>query len=108
MINESGADLVWVCLGSPKQERWIYEHRDSLNAPALLAVGMAFDIAAGRKKRAPAFFRRAGLEWLHRLFQEPGRLWKRYLVYNALFLFAVMGQAVGLRRIQQDSQSAQV
>jgi N-acetylglucosaminyldiphosphoundecaprenol N-acetyl-beta-D-mannosaminyltransferase len=91
-INDSDADFLWVCLGCPKQERWIYEHRDQLKVPVLLAVGMAFDIAAGRKKRAPEVFRKTGLEWLHRLFQEPRRLWKRYLVYNTLFVCALFGQ----------------
>jgi N-acetylglucosaminyldiphosphoundecaprenol N-acetyl-beta-D-mannosaminyltransferase len=103
MINSSGADFVWVCLGCPKQERWIHEHRDQLKAPVLLAVGMAFDIAAGRKKRAPAVLRKTGLEWLHRLFQEPGRLWKRYLVYNTLFIYALFEQALWPRKLEEDS-----
>lgn len=103
MINSSGADFVWVCLGCPKQEKWIYEHRHLLNAPVLLAVGMAFDIAAGIKKRAPAVLRKAGLEWLHRLFQEPRRLWKRYLVYNALFVYALFEEAIWPRNLEKDS-----
>ena len=85
-INESGADIVWVCLGCPKQEKWILEHRDLLNAKVVLAVGQAFDILAGVRPRAPKLFRRLGMEWAYRLSQEPGRLWKRYLVTNALFV----------------------
>jgi len=86
-INESGADVVWVCLGCPKQEAWIVEHRDLLNAKVVLAVGQAFDILAGAKPRAPKLFRRLGMEWAYRLIQEPGRLWKRYLYTNTLFVF---------------------
>jgi N-acetylglucosaminyldiphosphoundecaprenol N-acetyl-beta-D-mannosaminyltransferase len=85
-INESGADIVWVCLGCPKQEKWILDHRDRLNAKVILAVGQAFDIVAGVKQRAPRLFRGLGMEWAYRLFQEPGRLWKRYLFTNALFI----------------------
>ncbi len=85
-INASGADVVWVCLGCPKQEKWILEHRDQLNAKVILAVGQAFDILAGTKVRAPKFLRRFGLEWAYRLVQEPGRLWKRYLITNVLFI----------------------
>ena len=85
-INASGADVVWVCLGCPKQEKWILEHRDLLNAKVMLAVGQAFDILAGTKARAPKLFRRFGLEWAYRLIQEPGRLWKRYLITNVLFI----------------------
>jgi N-acetylglucosaminyldiphosphoundecaprenol N-acetyl-beta-D-mannosaminyltransferase len=86
-INDSGADIVWVSLGCPKQEIWIHEHRDKLHAPVLIAVGLAFDIIAGDKTRAPKFLRDAGLEWLYRLLQEPERLGSRYLKSNSLFLY---------------------
>lgn len=86
-INESGADIVWVSLSCPKQEIWIHEHRDKLHARVLIAVGLAFDIIAGDKRRAPKFLRDAGLEWLYRLLQEPVRLGNRYLKSNSLFLF---------------------
>jgi N-acetylglucosaminyldiphosphoundecaprenol N-acetyl-beta-D-mannosaminyltransferase len=85
-INASGADVVWVCLGCPKQEKWIREHRDRLNAKVILAVGQAFDILAGTRIRAPKLIRRFGLEWAYRLVKEPGRLWKRYLFTNVLFV----------------------
>ncbi len=97
MINDSKPDFVWVCLGCPKQERWIVEHRESIRATALLAVGMAFDTVAGRKKRAPEMVQRLGIEWLHRLFQEPGRLWRRYLMYNTLFLGLLVRGMFGSR-----------
>jgi N-acetylglucosaminyldiphosphoundecaprenol N-acetyl-beta-D-mannosaminyltransferase len=86
-INDSGADIVWVSLGCPKQEIWIHEHRDKLHAPVLIAVGLAFDIIAGEKTRAPKFLRDVGLEWLYRLMQEPARLGNRYLKSNSLFLY---------------------
>ncbi len=84
-INESGVDVVWVCLGCPKQEIWMAEHRDRLKVRLILAVGMAFDTIAGTKRRAPAILRRCGLEWAYRFTSEPHRLWKRYLVSNLTF-----------------------
>ena len=103
-INASGADIVWVCLGCPKQEKWILEHRDRLNAKVILAVGQAFDILAGTRTRAPKLFRRLGLEWAYRLIQEPGRLWRRYLITNALFIgWAVVSflrGGIGIRRAE--------
>ena len=96
-MNESGADLVWVCLGCPKQETWINEHRQRLNAKVVLAVGQAFDIVAGRTSRAPAVLRNSGLEWVYRLCKEPSRLWKRYLVTNALFSLLLIRDKVARR-----------
>ena len=93
-INQSGADVLWVCLGCPKQEIWMSEMRDLLNVKVILAVGQAFDILAGRTERAPAVLRKAGLEWAFRLCQEPKRLWKRYLVTNLLFLALVTREAL--------------
>lgn len=91
-INSTNADLVWVCLGCPKQEVWITNHRHRLNASVLLAVGLALDIAAGSKQRAPWALRTLGLEWLFRLCQEPRRLWKRYLIYNSIFLYRLLSE----------------
>lgn len=85
-INSSNADVLWVSLGCPKQERWIYENRAALDVKLLLAVGQAFDILAGTRQRAPKFIREHGLEWLYRLARDPRRLWKRYLIYNWHFL----------------------
>lgn len=93
-INQSGADVLWIGLSTPKQERWAIDLRSELRVPVVLTVGAAFDFLAGTKKRAPAWMRRRGLEWLHRMLSEPERLAKRYvvdgsrfLVYNALELF---------------------
>jgi N-acetylglucosaminyldiphosphoundecaprenol N-acetyl-beta-D-mannosaminyltransferase len=94
MINDSRADILWVCLGCPKQEIWMLEHRDQLNARLILAVGMAFDIVAGEKKRAPSIFRAAGMEWFYRMMTEPRRLAWRYLYSNSVFLYHVLRDEV--------------
>ena len=79
--------------GTPKQDLWLAEHRDQLDAPAIMAVGAAFDIVGGFRPRAPYAMQRAGLEWLFRLFQEPRRLAKRYTVVNARFLLIVLARS---------------
>lgn len=84
-INESGASIVWVGLGAPKQERWMYEHQNRINA-LMLGVGAGFDFHAGTVKRAPGWMRNHYLEWLYRLIQDPGRLWKRYVQTNGKFI----------------------
>jgi N-acetylglucosaminyldiphosphoundecaprenol N-acetyl-beta-D-mannosaminyltransferase len=84
-INDSGAGVVWVSLGCPKQERWIAAHRGRIHA-VMVGVGAAFDYHAGILPRAPLWMQRCGLEWLHRLYTEPRRLWKRYLLTNFLFV----------------------
>lgn len=85
-INASGADIVWVGLGSPKQDVWVANHLERLEAPVLIAVGAAFDFHSGRVRRAPKLMQRTGTEWLYRLSQDPKRLWKRYLVDNCRFV----------------------
>lgn len=85
-INGSGAGLVWVSLGCPKQELWMAAHKGRINA-VMVGVGAAFDYHAGTIKRAPVWMQDAGFEWLHRLFAEPRRLWKRYLFTNTIFIF---------------------
>lgn len=90
-INASGAGFVFVGLGCPKQERWMAEHRGRIDA-VMLGVGAAFDFHAGTVSRAPAWMRRNGLEWLHRLASEPGRLWRRYLITNTLFILGAIRQ----------------
>jgi N-acetylglucosaminyldiphosphoundecaprenol N-acetyl-beta-D-mannosaminyltransferase len=84
-INNSGAGMVFVGLGCPKQEHWMLAHRGRVNA-VMLGVGAAFDFHAGTVSRAPAWMRDNSLEWLHRLLSEPRRLWKRYLVTNSIFV----------------------
>jgi N-acetylglucosaminyldiphosphoundecaprenol N-acetyl-beta-D-mannosaminyltransferase len=96
-INDASPDIVWVGIGSPKQERWMAEHIGRVSASALIGVGAAFDFVSGRKKRAPTWMQRAGLEWLHRLSKEPRRLWRRYAQYP-LFGLMVAGQLLRMRK----------
>jgi N-acetylglucosaminyldiphosphoundecaprenol N-acetyl-beta-D-mannosaminyltransferase len=95
LINDARADIVWVGIGAPKQERWMAEHVARLNAPVLIGVGAAFDFHAGLKKPAPGWMQQSGLEWLFRLISEPRRLWRRYLVYNPWFVWLVARQVFG-------------
>jgi N-acetylglucosaminyldiphosphoundecaprenol N-acetyl-beta-D-mannosaminyltransferase len=97
-IRDSGADILWVGLGMPKQEHWVDEVREELPGIALMAVGAAFDLLSGTVKQAPDWIQRAGLEWLYRLSQEPRRLWRRYLYNNPAFVLAFARQLVGERR----------
>jgi N-acetylglucosaminyldiphosphoundecaprenol N-acetyl-beta-D-mannosaminyltransferase len=90
VINDSGAQLVWVGLSTPKQERWMAEHVGRLRANALFGVGAAFDLHAGRIRQAPGWMQRSGLEWAYRLGQEPRRLWRRYLRNNPAFVLNVL------------------
>lgn len=94
VINAANPDVVWVGLGHPKQEKWIRTHRGVLNAPVLAGVGAAFDYLSGRKREAPAWMKRSGLQWLHRLGSEPRRLWRRYLIGNVKFLWLVARDVV--------------
>jgi N-acetylglucosaminyldiphosphoundecaprenol N-acetyl-beta-D-mannosaminyltransferase len=91
-INAAAPDIVWVGLSTPKQERWMHEHRGRLWAPALVGVGAAFDFHAGIKRQAPYWMQRSGLEWAFRLGCEPRRLGPRYLVNNPLFLWKITQQ----------------
>jgi N-acetylglucosaminyldiphosphoundecaprenol N-acetyl-beta-D-mannosaminyltransferase len=85
-INASGAEIVWVGLGAPKQDWWVANHRALLDAPVLVAVGAAFDFHSGSVKQAPGWMQRNGLEWLFRLWQDPKRLWRRYILDNSRFV----------------------
>jgi N-acetylglucosaminyldiphosphoundecaprenol N-acetyl-beta-D-mannosaminyltransferase len=91
-INRSGADVVWVGIGVPKQEKWMAHMRDRLDAPVLVGVGAAFDFHAGLVPQAPDALQRLGLEWAFRLVQEPRRLWRRYLRYNPRFVLGFLRQ----------------
>jgi exopolysaccharide biosynthesis WecB/TagA/CpsF family protein len=96
-IRESGADIVLVGRGCPRQERWVAQHRGRVEAP-MLAVGAAFDYIAGNLPRPPRYLQRAGLEWLFRLGQEPRRLFRRYLVHNSLFCLMLAREVLQKRR----------
>src|SRR5262249_22670341 len=84
-IVNSGARIVFVGIGCPKQERWMVQHRDRIPAP-ILSVGAAFDFHSGRVRQAPRWMMNIGLEWLFRLCMEPRRLWKRYILRNPYFV----------------------
>ncbi|MEX8495708.1 WecB/TagA/CpsF family glycosyltransferase, partial [Sphaerotilus sp.] len=90
-INASGAHLVMTGLGCPKEDRWMFDHRGRVQA-VMLGIGAGIDFHAGTVARAPVWMRDHGLEWLFRLSQEPGRLWRRYLVNNTLFVVGAIGQ----------------
>ncbi len=93
-INAARPDIVWVGIGTPKQDFWVAAFRDRLEAPVLIPVGAAFNFHAGTVRQAPPWMRRSGLEWLFRLGMEPRRLWKRYLLGNIRFFFLVVRQRV--------------
>jgi len=94
ILNKSNSDILWVGLGSPKQDIWMYEHRDKINTPVMIGVGAAFDFISGMKKQAPRWMQKTGLEWLFRLTTEPKRLWKRYLLGNPLFLYLLLRKSM--------------
>jgi N-acetylglucosaminyldiphosphoundecaprenol N-acetyl-beta-D-mannosaminyltransferase len=97
-INRSGADVVWVGIGVPKQEKWMVMMRPQLTAPVLIGVGAAFDFHAGLVPQAPNWMQEAGLEWAFRLAHEPRRLWRRYVRYNPRFVSGFLRQLVEHRR----------
>lgn len=99
-IEVARADVVWVGLSTPKQERWMHDHRDKLNVPVLVGVGAAFDFHTGRVAQAPRWMREHGLEWLFRLASEPKRLWRRYLLNGSEFAWLVLLELMGLRKFE--------
>jgi len=100
-INSSGTQILFVGLGCPKQERWMFAHRDRVKA-VMIGVGAGFDFFAGAKKQAPKWMMRIGLEWLFRLCTEPKRLWRRYLYNNPRFLCLAAMQLLNLRDFKSD------
>ena len=106
LINNSQADIVWVALGTPRQDFWMRDHRVRLEAPVLVGVGAAFDFLSGHKRQAPLWMQRNGLEWLFRLINEPRRLWRRYLIDNPLFLLQMAAQFLNLRHYGTDRDSS--
>jgi N-acetylglucosaminyldiphosphoundecaprenol N-acetyl-beta-D-mannosaminyltransferase len=104
-INESEADVVWVGIGVPKQEKWMAMMRPDLEAPLLVGVGAAFDFHAGLVPQAPPWLQDAGLEWAYRLAQEPRRLWRRYLRYNPRFVAAFARQLAAHRAAGETSRT---
>jgi N-acetylglucosaminyldiphosphoundecaprenol N-acetyl-beta-D-mannosaminyltransferase len=97
-INYCEPDIVWVSLGAPKQEKWIYSNFKSLNKGLMIGIGAGFDYSAGNIKNAPEWMKNYSLEWIYRLKQEPARLWKRYLVSNSQFILFVTLELLGLKK----------
>lgn len=93
-INTSGADVLWIGLGAPKQERWMHEHQEVLNVPLMFGVGAAFDFLAGTRKRAPRWIQKIGAEWIYRMFTGGRRVFLRNLTQESSFVFLIFMQAI--------------
>jgi len=99
-IAKSGADLLLVAFGAPRQDTWINDHLEETGVKVAMGVGGLFDFYSGKTARAPLWVREMGMEWLYRFTQEPGRLWKRYFVGNGVFLYRVMLEKIRPARFQ--------
>ncbi len=95
-IKKVSPDILFIGVGSPKQEKWIYDHKEEYNVPVSIGVGAAFDFASGVVRRSPIWMQKIGLEWLWRLMMEPKRLWKRYLIDDPVFFWLVVKQKLRL------------
>lgn len=102
IVSETKPDIFWVGLSTPKQERFMAEYSRRLDTKIMVGVGAAFDLHSGLIKDAPDWIKRAGLQWLHRLVQDPARLWKRYLVNNPKFVWKIILQIANLSRYSLD------
>ena len=100
-INKTQPDILWVGMTAPKQEKWIWKHKDELEVPVSIGIGAVFNFIAETVKRAPRWMQRCGLEWLFRLYQEPRRLWKRYLIGNTIFLWLVLKEFIKIRILRR-------
>ena len=99
-ISKLRPDFFWVGLSTPKQERFMAEYLPKLETKVMVGVGAAFDIHTGRAQDSPDWVKNAGLQWLHRLLQEPTRLWKRYLINNPVFMYKMTSQLLGLTKYE--------
>lgn len=97
-IKDAAPDILFVGLGAPKQENWIYANYQQLKVPISIGIGVSFEMVAGMVKRAPVWMQKSGLEWLFRLIVEPKRLWQRYVVGNPLFIWLVLMQKLKLSK----------
>jgi N-acetylglucosaminyldiphosphoundecaprenol N-acetyl-beta-D-mannosaminyltransferase len=102
-VNKSGAGLVFVSLGCPKQELWMHRHKDKIKA-TMIGLGGAFPVYAGMQKRAPSWIRTLGMEWAYRLLQEPKRLWKRYIMTIPIFLWLATKQLLYVGEFRATSE----
>ncbi len=101
-INRTNPDFVIVGLGSPKQDKWIQAHLNSIPGTIMVASGAAFDFFGGTIRQAPLLIQKSGFEWLFRLFQDPKRLWKRYTLYNIIFIWNFSLQMLGIKKFKRD------
>jgi N-acetylglucosaminyldiphosphoundecaprenol N-acetyl-beta-D-mannosaminyltransferase len=99
-IDRAAPDILWVGLGTPKQERWMLDHHAALRIPVMVGVGAAFDMVCGQARRAPLWMQRCGLEWFFRLCSEPRRLWKRYLITIPMAMWCLFLDELHFRRLQ--------
>jgi N-acetylglucosaminyldiphosphoundecaprenol N-acetyl-beta-D-mannosaminyltransferase len=97
-IESAKPDIVWVGLGTPRQEEWMFDFRHRLTVPVMVGVGAAFDFMTGRSPQAPVWMQEHGLEWFYRLSHEPKRLWRRYLVCGPKFAWNVGLELAGLKK----------
>ena len=100
-VAESRPDILWVGLSTPKQEKWMAEFGPQMDVPLMVGVGAAFDMNSGRLNQAPVWMQNSGLEWFYRLIQEPGRLWRRYLVMIPGSAWHVALELMGLRKFDK-------
>ena len=98
-IKAAAPDILFVGLGAPKQEKWIYDNYQELGVPVSLGIGVSFELVANMVQRAPLWMQKWGLEWLFRLIVEPKRLWKRYVMGNPQFMWLVLKQRLGFYRL---------
>jgi len=99
-INRLKPDVLWIGLGTPKQERWMFDHRNRLNVPVTVGVGATFKFATGGVKRSPGWIGNLGFEWLWRLCQEPKRLWRRVFVDAPQFIGLALLELTGLKKFE--------
>ena len=96
-IADSGADILFVAISSPTKEIFLNTYKDIIDTPFIMGVGGSFDVVAGKVTRAPIWMQNSGLEWFYRFLQEPGRMWKRYLYTNSMFLYLVIKEKLFVR-----------
>ncbi len=101
-LEQLKPNIVWVGLSTPKQERFMAEYLSRFSTTLMIGVGAAFDFHTGRLRDSPSWMKQLGLQWLHRLYQEPARLWRRYLINNPVFLYKATLQIARLRRFELD------
>jgi N-acetylglucosaminyldiphosphoundecaprenol N-acetyl-beta-D-mannosaminyltransferase len=102
-IRDAGADCLFIGMPTPHKERFLRRYRDELGVPFIMGVGGSFDVLAAHVRRAPAFMQRAGLEWLYRIYQEPARMWWRYVSTNTVFVGLVGKALIGRARRRSDA-----